>query len=48
VEAATALIRAGFDPAGALAATGVDPIKHTGLVPITVKDPDEENTPVKR
>ena len=42
VEAATALIRAGFDPAESLVAAGIPAIEHTGLVPITVKDPDED------
>lgn len=37
VEAATALIRAGFAPEGALRATGLDPIRHLGLLPVTVK-----------
>jgi HK97 family phage portal protein len=40
VNAATALIRAGYEPGPALAAVGLDPIAHTGLVPITVK-PEE-------
>lgn len=34
-----ALVRAGFEPAAALVALGLDPIKHTGLVPITVASP---------
>jgi hypothetical protein len=38
VEAAGMLIRSGFDPASALTAVGLDPIKHLGLLPITVKD----------
>lgn len=35
-EALGALVRAGFDPQAALAALGLDPIQHTGLVPVTV------------
>lgn len=41
VEAAAALIRSGFDPAGALAAVGLDPITHLGLLPVTVQRPQE-------
>jgi HK97 family phage portal protein len=37
VEAVGSLVRAGFDPAEALKAVGLPPIKHTGLVPITVQ-----------
>lgn len=37
IEAATALIRAGFEPDAALVAVGLPAIDHTGLVPITVK-----------
>lgn len=36
VEAVGALVRAGFDPIAACAALGLDPIEHTGLVPVTV------------
>lgn len=36
IDAVGALVRAGFDPDSACAAVGLDPIKHTGLVPITV------------
>ncbi len=36
VEAVGALVRAGFDPLAACAALGLDPIDHTGLVPVTV------------
>lgn len=35
-----ALVRAGFEPIDAAKALGLDPIKHTGLVPITVVNPD--------
>lgn len=38
VNAAGILIRSGFDPADALRAVGLDPIKHLGLLPVTVKD----------
>lgn len=31
------LVRAGFDPEASLAALGLPPIKHTGLVPVTVQ-----------
>jgi phage portal protein BeeE len=41
VEAAAGLIRSGFDPAGALAAVGLDPIAHLGLLPVTVQRPQE-------
>lgn len=37
IDAATALVRGGWDPAAALEAVGLDPIKHLGLVPITVQ-----------
>ncbi len=40
VNAATALIRAGFEAESALAAVGLPGIDHTGLVPVTVK-PEE-------
>lgn len=36
IEAVGQLIRAGFEPEAALAFLGLPPIKHTGLVPITV------------
>jgi HK97 family phage portal protein len=42
VDAATALIRAGFEPTAALEAVGLDPIEHLGLVPVTVKEPDDD------
>lgn len=35
-DALGALVRAGFEPEPAAAALGLEPIKHTGLVPITV------------
>lgn len=42
VEAAGILIRSGFAPTGALKTVGLDPIKHLGLVPVTVKEKDED------
>lgn len=39
VVAAGALIRSGFDPLAALAAVGLDPIDHLGLLPTTVQKP---------
>lgn len=41
VDAASALIRSGFDPSEALALVGLDPIKHLGLLPVTVQKPSE-------
>lgn len=41
VNAASALVRAGFEPAGALRLVGLDPIAHLGLLPITVQRPQE-------
>lgn len=38
VNAAGILIRSGFDPAASLAAVGLPPVAHTGLLPVTVKD----------
>lgn len=38
IEAAGLLIRSGFDPAAALTAVGLDPIKHLGLLPVTLKN----------
>jgi len=46
VDAAAALIRSGFDPAGALEAVGLDPITHLGLLPVTVQKPLEPTEPV--
>jgi HK97 family phage portal protein len=37
VAAAGALVRAGFDPTEALGLVGLDPIKHLGLLPVTVQ-----------
>lgn len=39
VAAAAALIRSGFDPVAALAAAGLDPVDHLGLLPTTVQRP---------
>jgi phage portal protein BeeE len=44
-DAAGVLIRAGFDPAEALRTVGLDPIKHLGLIPVTVKEPEDPNAP---
>ncbi|MGF7125021.1 phage portal protein [Rhodococcus sp. BE178] len=41
IDAASALIRSGFDPQGALALVGLDPVKHLGLLPVTVQKPVE-------
>lgn len=38
VTAAGTLIRSGFDPDESLAAVGIDPIRHLGLLPVTVRD----------
>lgn len=38
VNAAGTLIRSGFAPEAALAAVGLDPIQHTGLLPVTARD----------
>lgn len=45
IEAAGALVRAGYDPADALRAVGLDPIKHLGLLPVTVQPPKPTPTP---
>jgi len=44
VNAAGILIRSGFDPEESLAAVGLDPIAHTGLLPVTVKDETDGGT----
>lgn len=41
VNAAAALIRSGFQPEAALAAVGLDPIEHLGLLPVTVQKPQQ-------
>lgn len=33
------LIRSGFDPADAMRSAGLDPVKHLGLLPVTVQPP---------
>lgn len=40
VDAATALVSVGYEPAAALGAVGLDPIRHLGLLPVTVQPPD--------
>lgn len=40
VNSVGALIRAGYDPASAAQAVGLPPIKHSGLVPVTVQGED--------
>lgn len=42
ITAATALIRAGFDPQASLEAVGLDPIEHLGLLPVTVRDDESK------
>ncbi len=37
------LIRTGFDPAAALDTLGLEPIEHTGILPITVQAEEETN-----
>lgn len=39
VAAAGALVRTGYDPEGALLLVGLDPIKHLGLLPVTLQPP---------
>ena len=38
INAAGTLIRSGFAPEAALEAVGLDPIQHTGLLPVTVRE----------
>lgn len=40
-NAAGTLIRSGFDPVEAIAMLGLDPVKHLGLLPVTVQKPVE-------
>lgn len=40
IDSAATLIRSGFTAAAALDAVGLDPIDHTGLLPVTLKDAD--------
>ena len=39
--AAGVLIRAGFDPEAAMTTAGLDPIKHSGLLPVTLQRPED-------
>lgn len=39
VTAAGALVRAGYDPDAALPYVGLDPLEHSGLLPVTVQPP---------
>lgn len=41
VTAAGTLIRAGFEPQAALAAVGLDPIAHIGLLPVTLREDEK-------
>lgn len=41
IAAANGLIRSGFLPEKALEAVGLDPIEHSGLLPVTVRDDDK-------
>lgn len=45
IDAAAGLIRSGFDPAGSLVVVGLDPVKHLGLLPVTVQKPVEPENP---
>lgn len=45
VDAAGVLIRSGFEADEALAAVGLDPITHTGLLPVTLVQPEGEPVP---
>lgn len=36
------LIRSGFEAEAAMRAAGLDPVEHTGLLPVTLQAPDEE------
>jgi hypothetical protein len=40
VNAVGILIRSGFDPADSLRVAGLDPVRHLGLLPVTVQDDD--------
>ena len=42
VDSAAALVRAGYDPADALEAVGLDPMLHVGLLPVTLQAPQDE------
>ena len=45
IDAAAALVRGGWDPTAALGAVGLDPIKHLGLIPVTVQPPKPPASP---
>lgn len=45
VEAAKALVSVGYDPEDALKAVGLDPIKHTGILPVTLQKQDTPKAP---
>ncbi len=47
VNAAGILIRSGFEPAAALSAVGLNPIKHLGLLPVTLQSPDKVEADAK-
>lgn len=47
IDAAAALVRAGYEPAAALEAVGLDPVKHLGLIPVTVQKPTAPSSPVE-
>lgn len=44
-DIAGALVRAGYDPIDSLKAAGLDPIRHLGLLPVTVQAPKEPPAP---
>ena len=44
ITAAKQLIQAGFAPAASLAAVGLDPVEHLGLLPVTVQKPVDPET----
>lgn len=44
-DIAGALVRAGYDPIDSLEAAGLDPIKHLGLLPVTVQAPKPKPAP---
>jgi HK97 family phage portal protein len=48
ITAATALIRAGFDPQASLSAVGLDPIDHLGLLPVTVREDEKDGDPIAK
>jgi HK97 family phage portal protein len=45
VNAAGALVRAGYEPVEALEVVGLQPIKHLGLPPVTVQPPIDPDSP---